>query len=59
MVTGDLVCWAFNRDEPLIFVSSYVPARNFYHFALVINAEGCIVEYWLNELELLHEAQSI
>lgn len=56
MKTGDLVCWAFNRNEPLIYVSSYVPAVNFHHFAVVINVEGCVVEYWLNELELLHEA---
>lgn len=56
MKAGDLVCWAFNRNEPLIYVSSYVPAVNFHHFALVINVEGCAVEYWLNELELLHEA---
>lgn len=60
MKTGDLVCWIYEPGVVLIYVGAFRdPSTSNQWFATVINADARIVQYWMNELELLHEASSV
>jgi hypothetical protein len=49
MKTGDLVCWVYEPNVPLIYMSSFRTTTNRW-FAIVVHADGRVVKYWLSEL---------